>query len=145
MARSKRKILRPDDYLLIEQLAAWGASMATIAEKLNMAYSTFKLVLSRDARAKEVFDTGRGAMESKVKNALLKAAIDPKHPKQITAAIAVLKMFWQYTDQPKQKLPENKVEITFQLPGAMTPEQYKKQILDVTPRKALKEAGIESE
>jgi hypothetical protein len=139
-----RKNLRPEDYLLVEQLAGWGASINTIAKRLNMAYGTFRNNLARDERAKEAFDNGRGQMESQVKSALLKVAIDPDHPKQVTAAIVVLKMFYGYTDQPVQKVPENKVEITFQLPAALSPDEYEKKVLDITPAKALKEAGIES-
>jgi len=136
--------LRPEDYELVEQLAAWGASINTIAKRVGVSYGAMRNILARDSKAKEAFDNGRGHMESQVKNALLKVAIDPEHPKQVTAAIVVLKMFYGYTDQPVQKMPENKVEITFQLPGALSPEQYKKQLLDITPRKTLKEAGVDA-
>ncbi len=139
-----RKNLKPDDYELLEQLAGWGASIATIAKRLGIGYHTLRAILSRDDKAKAVFETGRGLMESQVKSALLRVALDPKHPKQVTAAIVVLKMFYQYTDQPKQSVPENKVEITFQLPGALSSEEYKKQIIDITPQKALKEAGVDA-
>ena len=127
--------LRPEDYELVEQLAAWGASINTIAKRCDVSYGSMRNILARDKKAKEAFDNGRGHMESQVKNVLLKAALDPDHKQQVTAAIVVLKMFYHYTDQPVQQAPENKVEITFQLPAALSAEEYKKQILDERRRR----------
>ncbi len=134
-----RKHLRPDDYAKLEGMASVGASRRTIARRLDMPYKNFRQLLARDKRAEEAFEAGRGALESELVGRLYEQAIDPKNRNPVPA-IFLLKAMRNFSDQPQPALPENKVAITFQIPGALTPEQYQK-VLDVTPPKALQEAG----
>ena len=135
-----RQHLRPTDYDRLEAMASVGASMRTIAKRLGVAYVTFQKILQRDRRAEEAFEAGRGELESELVGVLYRQAVDPKN-RNPTPALFLLKSMRNFSDQPQPALPENRVEITFQLPGALSEEQYK-QLIDVTPKRQLAEAGV---
>ncbi len=82
---------------------------------------------------------GRGREESALVGALYRLAVEKGN---VTAAIFLLKTRHKYIDQPKADPPESRVEVTFQIPAALSPEKYK-QLVEVTPKRALNEAGVE--
>ena len=123
-------------------MASVGASMATIAKRLGVAKRTLDAILERDRRAKDAFEAGRGELESSLVSTLFEQAMDPKN-RNPTPAIFLLKAMRNFSDQPKPELTENRVSIEFRLPGALKRDQYR-ELVEVTPRKALREAGVDA-
>jgi len=138
MARPKLN-LRPADYGRIGEMAARGLSERQIASELGIAVATWRGIKGRDRRAAEALDTGRGREESALVGALYKAATEKGN---VVAAIFLLKARHHYVDQPQPQVPENRVEVTFQIPAPLSREQYKK-LIEVTPKRALNEAEID--
>jgi hypothetical protein len=122
-------------------MASVGASKTTIAKRLGIAPKTLREILTRDQRAGEAFESGRGQLESDLVGSLYRQAMDPKN-RNPTPSIFLLKAMRGFVDQPQPHAPENRVEITVQIPAALKPEQYRR-LIEVAPRKVLKEAGVD--
>ena len=139
MARP-RKRLRPDDYSKLETLASAGMSQRLIASRLGIAGATFRRILADDARATDAFEAGRAVMETELVGALYRQATDPKN-RNPTPAIFLLKSVFAFRDQPPPPIEESRVKLEVILPKALSEKQYG-ELIDVTPVKALTEAGI---
>jgi hypothetical protein len=113
----------PPQYVAAEKraLAATGHSKRGIAAYFGVSVETFERWMDEDEDLREAFANGRENERHALHNSLYVAAIDKGNP---TAAMFLLKARHGYRegDQAEQG---NKVSITFNLPGAMTAEQYK--------------------
>jgi len=139
-----RKNLKPEHYPLIEKWASFGCSEKSIARHVGVSHSTWIRVKKRDEKAVEALERGRAIEHDALVGSLFKTAIERKGKEAVTAAIFLLKTRHGYIDHQKIAAPQNKVEVTFQLPKPFTEEKYR-ELLDVTPPKALMEAGVEAE
>ena len=142
MAGRTRRRLKPEEYGLVEKWSACGAAEKSIARELGMSPKTWIAIKKRDPKAVEALERGRAREHDALVGSLFKTAIERKGKEAVTAAIFLLKTRHGYIDQPKVTPPQNKVEFTFQLPKPLTEERYK-ELLDVTPPKALINAGVE--
>lgn len=106
---------------LIEQAAADGVTKTLIAKALGVGYDTFKKLLARDPRAQEAFDLGNAQNETELRNLLMEKA----RAGNVTAAIYLTKARHGWTEG---EAPEQRPNITINLPGAVSPEEYAKQI-----------------
>lgn len=138
MARP-RKRLSPRDLGKVEGMAEGGFSEAQIAAELGLTPYHWRKIKASDPKAAQALEVGRGREESALVGALYKSAMKGN----VTAAIFLLKTRHKYIDQPKADPPESRVEVTFQIPAALSPEKYK-QVIEVTPKRALKEAGVDA-
>jgi hypothetical protein len=80
---------------LIEQMAADGNALATMAKKLRIAESTFRELRKRQPEVEAAISAGYAAMEDELVDGLMsrvrKGIRDPKDKGAITAAIFLLK------------------------------------------------------
>ena len=136
-----RKNLKSADYPQIEQWATHGVSERDIASRLGMSPVTWRKVKERDLRARDALARGRGREETILVGCLYRAAVEKGN---VTAAIFLLKTRHGYIDNPKPEMQESRVSVEVRLPAALSTNQYK-QVLDITPKKALTEARLEVE
>ena len=112
------------NYVMRDQIAALastGFSKQGIARHYCVHLSTFNRWLEEDNVLAEAFAVGREQERQSLHNVLYRLAIDEKDK---VSAMFLLKARHGYKegDQAEQS---NRVSITFNLPGAMTTEQYK--------------------
>ncbi len=114
----------------IHALAATGFTKRGIARHFGVANETFVRWLEEDEVLQEAFTQGREAERQSLHNVLYKLAIEDKDK---VSAIFLLKSRHGYRegDQAEQS---NRVAITFNLPGAMTAEQYRTIEAIATPK-----------
>jgi hypothetical protein len=113
---------------LIERLAANGASIETIAAALGISGSTLNEAAKRDPAVQEALDKGHGALETELVGLLMKAAREGDK----IAAIFLLKGKRHWRDSTPVEPKGDTPNITINLPGAASPEDYRRMI-DVTP------------
>lgn len=103
----------------IEKLAAEGWSVRGIAHVLGTDAGTFRRWLKDHPALQEAFENGRERERYALHNALYKAAMNGNAP----AAMFLLKARHGYREGDQSDLA-NRVQLTFNLPGALKPEQY---------------------
>ncbi len=102
-------------------LAATGFSMRGIAAHFRCSVSTVNSWFEKFPRLAEAFANGRERERRALHSRLYKLAIEDGDK---VAAIFLLKARHGYREGDQQD-QANRVAITFNLPGAMTPEQYR--------------------
>jgi hypothetical protein len=102
-------------------LASTGFSKHGMARYFQVSIRTFNRWLEESDLLEQAFAVGRDQERQSLHNVLYKLAVEEKDK---IAAMFLLKARHGYRegDQAEQS---NKVSITFNLPGAMTPDQYK--------------------
>ena len=105
----------------IKTLAATGFSKIGIAAHFSVSVDTLDRWLSEDERLKAAMEIGRDSERHALHNSLYKAAIESGDK---VAAMFLLKSRHGYRegDQSDQA---NRVSVVFNIPGALTAEQYK--------------------
>lgn len=119
----------------IHTMASTGFSMKGIAAHYNIAFETLQAWFERYPMLKQAFDNGREAERQALHNVLYKLALEDRDK---VAAMFLLKARHGYRegDQSEQS---NKVAITFNMPGAMSAEDYKlEQVIDGNARDSAK-------
>ena len=144
MPRPKEHATSRDLGRIEEMIANGGYSTAQALTEVGFSAANGRKARRTDPKIAEAIARGMARQETALVNALFETAMNAKHPKAVTAAIFLLKARHKYIDQPKSEPPESRVEITFQIPAALKPEQYR-ELVEVTPPKALKQAGMESD
>jgi hypothetical protein len=114
-----RKLAPPDAAPRIEKAAADGASMGGIATTLGIDQEILRRWIDEDPALKEAIDRGREAERHVLHSGLVQAA----HSGNIVAAMFLLKARHGYREGD-QGDTANRVSITFNLPGALKPEQF---------------------
>jgi hypothetical protein len=102
-------------------LASTGFSKLGIARHFGVSPQSLNRWLEEDAEAEDAYKQGLESERKVLHNVLYKLAIEEKHP---ASAMFLLKARHGYRegDQTDQS---NRVSVTFNLPGAMTADQYK--------------------
>lgn len=119
----------------IEQMAADGRSLATIAKQLRVAESTFREIRKRQPEVEEAINRGYAAMEDELVDGLMarfrKGILDPKDKGAVTTAIFLLKTRRGYegTKVPTHiTINQDNRRQTIALPSAMDMEEYMKRV-----------------
>jgi hypothetical protein len=112
------------NYVMIPQiiaLASTGFSKRGIARHFQVSEQTLNRWFDEDETLQEAFIQGRESERQALHNVLYKLAVEEKDK---VSAMFLLKARHGYRegDQAEQS---NKVSITFNLPGAMSADQYK--------------------
>jgi hypothetical protein len=114
-------------------LASTGFSKLGIARHFGVSPQTLNRWLEEDAEAEDAYKQGIESERKALHNVLYKLAIEDKHP---ASAMFLLKARHGYRegDQSEQS---NRVSVTFNLPGAMTADQYKviEQVANSKPKR----------
>ena len=118
-----------DDIL---EMASKGYSRQGCAHRFGVSLHTFNRWLEESDQFTEAFARGRERERQTLHGGLYRAAENGN----IVAAMFLLKTKHNYREQGQQEAP-NKVNITFNLPGAMTPEQYRTINAVVTPKQVI--------
>ncbi|MEI9979378.1 MAG: hypothetical protein WDN23_10325 [Edaphobacter sp.] len=105
----------------VAALASTGFSKKGIARHFGVHLATLDKWLDADEDAREAFSQGRESERQALHNMLYKLAIEEKDK---VSAMFLLKARHGYREGDQQD-QANKVSVTFNLPGAMTAEQYK--------------------
>lgn len=121
---------------LIEELAARGCSLVTIAKALRMTPDTFRNVRRRQPEVDAAFVQGRAKLEDGLASNLVQLA----YAGNVVANIFALKGMcgWRDNGEPREGTKVN-VQI-INLPDAMSEEAYRR-MLDVTPKPQEPENG----
>jgi hypothetical protein len=110
-------------------MLANGCSLATTAAALGIHSDTLNSAADRDKELQSAIDRGHGALETELVGHLLAHAREGN----VTAAIFLLKAKRHFRDVgPTEGKEADRPNITINLPGAASPEDYAKMI-DVTP------------
>src|SRR5438045_3199725 len=103
----------------IEQLAASGHSLVGVARGCNTSADTLRRWVDEDPALAEALARGRESERFELHNILYRAA----KRGNVIAAMFLLKARHGYREGD-QGGEANRVSIVFQLPGALTPEQF---------------------
>ena len=116
---------------VVQTMAAGGAHQRSICKALGVGYDVWLRWKEEHAELKEALEQGRASEHDLLVGTLLESAVKNKN---VTAAIFLLKTRHGYRE--KEDLQEGpKIQINFELPGAVDPATYEKEIL----QKAAKE------
>lgn len=114
----------------VRTLAAHGHTSATIASRSGLSIKQFRKARERDERLSDALEAGRAEERLKINGALLKTALDPKNPRQVQAAVSLLKARHGYVDGGKGGGVEVNVANTISLPGPLDERKYKRLITE---------------
>ncbi|SDN90645.1 hypothetical protein SAMN05216196_102504 [Lutimaribacter pacificus] len=111
-----------------EKMLANGCSRETVAATLGLSSSALKTAADNDPLLAEAMARGDGALETELVGHLLQHAREGN----VTAAIFLLKAKRGFRDSTPVEPKDAQPNITINLPGAASPEDYRRMI-DVTP------------
>ncbi|KCV82119.1 hypothetical protein ATO10_09748 [Actibacterium atlanticum] len=122
---------------MIEEMAAGGMSMTSIAKTLRIGSRTFYDIRRRQPEVVEALERGYSAMEDQLVSALKERALDPDRKDSTVAAIFLLKSRRGY-EIGDQKIPshltivnnDNRQQV-IQLPSPADRQAYLKRIAEV--------------
>lgn len=127
-----RKVVPCDAYARAEAAAKEGWSMKAIAWKLGASEDVMRRWMEEQPSLKEAIDRGRERERHELHSGLVTAA----KKGNIVAAMFLLKSRHGYREGD-QGDTANRVSITFNMPGALKPEQYTVENVSSTEPKRL--------
>ncbi len=130
---------------IIETASEEGCTVLNICAALGIGRETFTRWRDQYPHIEAAFRAGRGREHDRLVNKLTEMALRGN----VTAIIFSLKSRHNYIDSGVGAVVENKVAITFQLPGSLSPEEYLKTLTAQTEvirpeqaEKALAQPGV---
>lgn len=114
---------------VVEELAARGVAVATIARALHMGKDAFRNVRERQPEVQEALDRGRAREHDALVARLYESAMEGN----VVAGIFLLKARHSYVEGQPVEGGATSVQVNINLPAAMTPEDYRRMV-DVTPK-----------
>lgn len=118
-----RKVAPSDAVDVVRNACATGASKTGVAMALACSVDVLNRWLDEDPALKEAFEHGRETERQTLHNVLYESAIGGNGKDSLIASMFLLKSKHGY-QEGQQESQANKVSITFNLPGAMQPEQF---------------------
>lgn len=118
------KAVPPDAAEIVKAMAADGFSVVGIAAKLGVSDNLLRRWFDEYPALKEAFDLGREMERQALHNMLYRDAMEKGNA---TAAMFLLKSRHGYREGADVEQP-NRVSITFNLPGAMTMDEFTKGV-----------------
>jgi len=121
---------------IVEKLASKGCSEITIAKGLGVSGPTWQRWRDEYPALLEAWHKGRGIEHDKLFNVLFEAATKKGN---VIAAMFLLKARHGYRETQDITV-QNKVSVTFDVPGALTTDVYEAEVLKKSlPKSKLKE------
>jgi AcrR family transcriptional regulator len=113
----------------IREYAADGFTVTGIAAKLGIGRRTLYDWFERDETLKEALEQGRAEEERSLAKRLYRTAVEGEGKEAVTAAIFLLKAKhgWREGERTDDGAP--RVNITFNLPGALSREEFMKSVV----------------
>ena len=133
------------DYDHVEELAAKGADLRTLAKQISVRWADFLRLRKTDDKLEDAIRAGWGRAETALVNRLFRTAMDGKGRESLTAAIFLLKGKFHWRDQgpsTDDDAPRFGVQI-INLPAALSVEQYKQ--LTATHPQAIEAETVDAE
>ena len=120
----------PEDLDQIERLAAAGHGHLSLCKHLGINGQTWRRWRREFPEVVEAYERGLGAEEAEIVSDLKRIMKEKDNP---VPGLFILKCRhgWQ-ENAPAQS--DNRVQISVSLPGALTPEQYKPEVLVQRPK-----------
>jgi hypothetical protein len=134
--KGRPPMIPPDDTAeAVLKLTSKGISEVSIARALGVSYDTWAKWRKEYPKIEEARKIGRGIEHDQLFDVLFKSATVDKN---ITSAMFLLKTRHGYLEgQPFDS--QNKVQIVFQIPGALQIEEYEETLLkQALPKRELK-------
>lgn len=124
-----RKEPPKDAALHIRAFAADGFSVEGVAEKFGVARKTMDRWLADNPDLREAFDRGREKERHALHNKLYRIAMEAENDRDASiAAMFLLKSRHAYREGDPGDTA-NKISVTFNLPGALTREEFMKTVV----------------
>ena len=121
---------------IVESLASKGCSEISIARGLGVSGPTWQRWRDGYPELLEAWHRGRATEHDALVGALFESATKQKN---VTAAIFLLKARHGYRENQDITI-QNKVAVTFEVPGALKPDVYEAEIIKASlPKSKLKE------
>lgn len=135
-ARRKLPRLRPGerlefkeaDCLALAAMAARGLTQAQAAAKMGIAERTLRYAFERDEAAAAAWEVGRTELYEEIFGTLVSVARNPKHPKQVLAALAIMNSLYGWRDNADRQVTAN---VRIELPAALPRDEYEKRVVDL--------------
>lgn len=121
--RPERKEPPPDARDTILAAAAGGATKRGVAIMLGTSFQVFDRWLDENHELQEAFERGRELERQTLHNTLYKTATEGTGKEKLVAAMFLLKARHGYREG-EQEQQGNRVNITFNLPGALKPTEF---------------------
>lgn len=138
-----RKVAPPDAAEVIREACAHGASKVGVAMALACDVAVLNRWLDEDPALAEAFAHGRERERQTLHNVVYQTAMSGAGKDSLLAAFYLLNSKHAYVSG-QQESQANKVSITFNLPGALKPEQFTIENHDrSTANLALSDSNIE--
>lgn len=121
---------------IVESLASKGCSEISIARGLGVSGPTWQRWRDEYPELLEAWHKGRATEHDALVGALFESATKQKN---VTAAIFLLKARHGYRENQDITV-QNKVSVTFEVPGALKPDVYEAKVLEKSiPKTKMKE------
>ena len=121
---------------IVRKLTSKGCSEITIAKGLGIGRKTWEIWRDEYPEIRQAWQEGRGIEHDALVGALFESATKQKN---VTAAIFLLKARHGYRENQDITI-QNKVAVTFEVPGALKPDVYEAEVIKKTlPKSKLKE------
>ncbi len=126
---------------IVRKLTAKGCSEISIAKGLGIGRKTWERFRDQYPEINAAWHEGRGKMHDSLVSVLYDSATKKGN---IVSAMFLLKCVFGYREGAEIGV-ENKVSITFEIPGALPPEQYEQALKKVVPKTKMKELTCDTE
>lgn len=117
---------------VIQTMAASGNDQRSICKALGVGYDTWLRWKDEHDEIQEALNQGRAVEHDLLVGSLLESAVKQKN---VTACIFLLKTRHGYRENEPLNQGGPNIQINFELPGAVDPKTYEKQVL----QKSIKE------
>ena len=126
---------------IVLKLTSKGCSEVTIAKGLGISRKTWEIWRDEYPEITAAWEEGRGLEHDKLFSVLFNAATEDKN---IVAAMFLLKTRHGYRENADFTV-QNKVSVTFEVPGALKPDIYEAEVIKkVIPKSKMKELTHET-
>ena len=121
---------------IVRELTSKGCLEVTIAKSLGVSRDTYQIWRDDYPEIRQAWEEGRGIEHDALVGALFESATKQKN---VTAAIFLLKARHGYRENQDITI-QNKVAVTFEVPGALKPDIYEAEVIKkAIPKSKLKE------
>lgn len=122
-----RKQPPPDAVTVITEYASKGATKRGVAQGLGTSFETFDRWLTEYPELAEALEAGRESERAALHNEVFKLAMNGAGKEKLMACMYLLNSRHNYREG-EQEQQGNRVNITFNLPGAKKPDEFVQEV-----------------